>query len=408
VATPSPNPPGDERGVVEQAQNTMARLGYEGLRTVAMDPSRPNLIGQIGGASAGPVLTFSGHLDTKPPGELSEWTTGPYDPVVRDGRLYGLGATDMKGAVAAMVYAGAAVAQTAPSGTLRLALSADEEAGSRFGARFLVGLPEMAADAVLVGEPTGMKTSWTYVGIANRGIAAFRVSVRGTQMHSSLSDQVPSVNASVKLGSVLSRMASEFRPRYPHNPEVPGGPTVNLGVTLSGGVFFGVYPGHAEFGIDVRTVPGMTYAGLQSDFNAFVEKLRDEDPDLDVSVEPVPELGWLPPSSIAPDHPLVVATSSAARDVLGRDVPLGTMPAFTDGSQWNHAGMACIPAFGPGSLLQAHQPNEFVPVEDVIMAARIYALTAIRYLGSGDQAAAVTPRSLSARRPRPARPHAAR
>ena len=306
-----------------------------------------------------------------------------------------------------MVYAGAAVAQTAPSGTLRLALSADEEGGSRFGARFLVGLPEMAADAVLVGEPTGMKASWTYVGIANRGIAAFRVSVRGTQMHSSLSDQVPSVNASVKLGNVLSRMASEFRPRYPHDPKVPGGPTVNLGVTLSGGVFFGVYPGHAEFGIDVRTVPGMTFAVLQSDFKAFVEKLRDEDPDLDVSVEPVPELGWLPPSSIDPDHPLVAATSSAARDVLGHDVPLGTMPAFTDGSHWNHAGMACIPAFGPGSLLQAHQPNEFVPVEDVIMAARIYALTAIRYLGSGDEAAAATPTSLSARRPRPARPRAA-
>ncbi len=386
----------------------MARLGYASVRTVAMDASRPNLIGEVGGASAGPVLMFNGHLDTKPAGELSEWTTGPYDPVVREGRLYGLGATDMKGAVAAMVYAGAAVAQTAPPGTLRLALSADEEAGSRFGARFLVGLPEMAADAVLVGEPTGMKDSWTYVGIANRGIAAFRVSVHGTQMHSSLSDQVPSVNASVKLGNVLSRMASEFRPLYPHNPKVPGGPTVNLGVTLSGGVFFGVYPGHAEFGIDVRTVPGMTFAGLQSDFNAFVEKLRHEDPELDVSVEPVPELGWLPPSSIDPDHPLVAATSSAARDVLGRAVPSGTMPAFTDGSHWNHAGMACVPAFGPGSLLQAHQPNEFVPVEDVIMAARIYALTALRYLGSSDEAAAVTPTSRLAGRPRPARPRAAR
>jgi len=408
VATPSPNPPGDERDVVERARERMARLGYAGLRVVGKDASRPNLIGQVGGASAGPVLMFNGHLDTKPVGELSEWTTGPYDPVVREGRLYGLGSTDMKGAVAAMVYAGAAVAQTAPSGTLRLALSADEEAGSRFGAQFLVGLPEMAADAVLVGEPTGMKASWTYIGIANRGIAAFRVSVRGTQMHSSLSDQVPSVNASVKLANVLSRMASEFRPQYPHNPKVPGGPTVNLGVTLSGGVFYGVYPGHAEFGIDVRTVPGMTFAGLQSDFKAFVEKLRDEDPDLDVSVEPVPELGWLPPSSIDPDHPLVAATSSAARDVLGRDVSLGTMPAFTDGSHWNHAGMACISAFGPGSLLQAHQPNEFVPVEDVIMAARIYALTAIRYLGSGDGAAAVTPTSRSARRPRPARPRAAR
>lgn len=385
----------------------MSRLEYAAVRVVGMDAERPNLVGEVGGA-AGPVLMFNGHLDTKPAGETSEWTTGPYDPVIRDGRLHGLGSTDMKGAVAAMVYAGAAVAQADPRGTLRLALSADEEAGSRFGARFLAGLPEMAADAVLVGESTGMQVPWAYIGVANRGIACFRVSVRGTQMHSSLSDQVPSINASVKAGQVLSRLASEFRPRYPRNPKVPGGPTVNLGVTLTGGVFFGIYPGHAEFGIDVRTVPGMTLAGLHSDFTDFLEKLRDEDPELDVSIEPVPDLAWHPPSAIDPEHPLVAAASTAARDMLGREVPLGTMPAFTDGSHWNHAGMPCISAFGPGSLLQAHQPNEFVAVDDVIMAARIYALTALRYLSAGDEAAAATPRSRPAGRPRPARPRAAR
>src|SRR5260370_10866056 len=106
----------------------------------------------------------------------------------------------MKGAVAAMVFAGAAVAETEPHGTLRVALSADEEAGSRFGARFLAGLPELAADAVLVGEATSMKDPWAYRAVANRGISCFRGSVRGTQIHSSRSDQVPSVNPSVKAG----------------------------------------------------------------------------------------------------------------------------------------------------------------------------------------------------------------
>ena len=408
VATPSPNPPGDEREVVARARETMSRLGYAAIRAVGMDASRPNLIAEVGGASAGPVLMFNGHLDTKPAGDLTEWATGPYDPVIREGRLHGLGAADMKGAVAAMVFAGAAVAETEPPGTLRVALSADEEAGSRFGARFLAGLPELTADAVLVGEATGMKDPWAYLAVANRGISCFRVSVRGTQMHSSLSDQVPSVNASVKAGQVLARMASEFRPRFPRDPKVPGGPTVNLGVTLSGGVFFGVYPGHAEFGIDVRTVPGMTLAGLHADLTAFLERLLVDDPELDASVEPVPDLAWHAPSSIDPTHALVVAASSAARDVLGREVPLGTMPAFTDGSHWNQAGMACIPAFGPGTLLVAHRPNEFVVVDEVIMAARIYALTALRYLGAGDQRSAFIPKSRPAGRPHRARPRAAR
>ena len=381
VATPSPNPPGDERKVAERARSEMARLGYTAIREGALEPTRPNVVGEVAGQRPGRLLMLNGHIDTKPEGDLSQWAIGPYDPVIRDGRLYGLGSADMKGAVAAMVYAGAALAEVgAPSGTLRVVLTADEENGSRFGAIFLAAQPDFAADAVVVGEATGMQSPWAYLAVASRGISCFRISVRGTQMHSSLSDQVPSVNASVKLSQVLSRMASQFRPRYPVDSRVRGGPTVNLGVTLSGGVFYGIYPGYAEFGMDIRTVPGMTHAGLQADLAEFLEQLRREDPELDVTVDPVPELAWFEPSSVDPAHPLVLAAQSAARDVLGRDVPLGTMPAFTDGTHWHLAGSACIPALGPGTLLVAHRPNEYVAVAEVVEAARIYALTALRYL----------------------------
>jgi acetylornithine deacetylase len=199
-------------------------------------------------------------------------------------------------------------------------------------------------------------------------------------MHSSLSDQVPSVNASVKLGQVLTRMAAGFRPSHTVRPGVSGTPTVNLGVTLAGGVYYGIYPGHAEFGIDVRTVAGMTHERLRSELEDFLDQLRAEDPELRVIAEPVPDLDWFPPSSIDPGHPVVTAAEGAAREVLGREVPLATMPAFTDGTHWQLAGLPCIPAFGPGSLLLAHRPNEYVSVDEVIEAARIYALTALRYL----------------------------
>jgi len=389
VATPSPNPPGDERQVADRARSEMERLGYPDIRVVARDPARPNLVAEIAGVGDGPTLMFNGHLDTKPAGDLAEWSPGPYDPVIRDGVLHGLGSADMKGAVAAMVHAGAALLQAgAPPGRLRVVLTADEEAGSRYGAGFLAGRADLKADAALVGEPTGMETGWAYVAVASRGISCFRIIARGTQMHSSLSDSVRSVNASVKLAQVLSRMSSEFRPTYPVNARVPGRPTVNLGVTLSGGVFYGIFPGHAEFGVDVRTIPGMTLAGLQADVAAFLEELRKQDPELDVTMEPLPELEWLPASSIDPAHPLVVAAQGAGRDVLGRDVPVATMPAFTDGSYWKAAGSACIPAFGPGTLLVAHRPNESVAVGEIVDAARIYALTALRYL----EAEPATPR----------------
>jgi acetylornithine deacetylase/succinyl-diaminopimelate desuccinylase-like protein len=381
VTTPSPNPPGDERKMAEVVGKAMTSMGFTNVRTLALAEERPNVVGDVG--AGGPVLILNGHIDTKPSGDESEWETGPYEAAIRDGRIYGLGATDMKGAVAAIVFAGAALAEAGLMlGTLRAVLTADEEAGSRFGARFLAGRPEVAGDAVIVCEPTGMRQPWTYIAKASRGIACYVVSVRGTQMHSSLSDQVPSVNASVKLAQVLARMAAEFKPRYPHADASSPRPTVNLGVTLSGGVFFGIYPGHADFGIDVRTVPGMTVEQLRADLRTFLERLRADDPELDVSIQTREGLEWFPPSAIDPSHPVLGAARAAAREVLGRDVPLGTMPAFTDGTHWHLAGIPCVPAFGPGSLLLAHQPNEWVGVEEVVQAAKIYALTALRFFAA--------------------------
>ncbi|MFN8187659.1 MAG: M20 family metallopeptidase [Gaiellales bacterium] len=384
VATPSPNPPGDERAAAEIASQAMRGLGFRDVTSLGLEDARPNVVGTVG-APTGRTLLLNGHLDTKPAGNLEEWRTGPWDPVVEDGRLCGLGSTDMKGAVAAMIHAGGALHESGAltDGRLRLALVADEEAGSRFGAAYLAGRPEAAADAVIVCEPTGTTSGWEYIAAASRGISCFRIVVRGTQMHSSLSDRLPSVNASVELARLLTRLADEWRPSFDPHPAIPGGPTVNAGVTLSGGVFFGIYPGEAEFGVDVRTVPGMTLERLRSDLGAFLDRLRADRPDLDARVEWVPDLEWFPPSWIDPDHSVVRAARTAATEVLGRDVPVGIMPAFTDGTHWSLAGIPTVPAFGPGRLPLAHRPNEWLSVQELHEAARIYALSALRFCAPG-------------------------
>ena len=143
------------------------------------------------------------------------WKTPPYEPSIIDGRLYGLGAADMKAAIAAMVFAGRCLADSgALEGELRLLFTADEEAGAALGAKFLVNQIE-TADGILVGEPTGVEKPWEYLAVAARGVACFRVVVRGTQMHSALTDRLPSVNASVKLAEVLGSFARNFRPPVP-------------------------------------------------------------------------------------------------------------------------------------------------------------------------------------------------
>jgi acetylornithine deacetylase/succinyl-diaminopimelate desuccinylase-like protein len=238
---------------------------------------------------------------------------------------------------------------------------------------------------VLVGEPTGIDWPWEYIGVVARGISCFRIVVRGTQMHSSLTDRLPSVNASAKLGGVLARFA-ELCPRFALEPGCPPcAPKVNVGVTLRGGVFYGVCPGEAEFGVDVRLVPGMRREDLEEDVEQLLRVLRDEDPELDVMVEWLDGLDWLEPQRIDADHPLVAAARGAAADVLGRELPAAVFPGGTDAGYWQSAGMPALPALGPGLLRHAHAPNESVGVDEIVAASRIYALTALRFLAGEDE-----------------------
>ena len=104
VATPSPNPPGDERAVAALVVDKLRALGIGRIDTVGANEARPNVIARVG-STARPALVLCGHLDTKPPGDLSQWRLDPYGASIEDGELYGLGSGDMKGAVAAMVFA---------------------------------------------------------------------------------------------------------------------------------------------------------------------------------------------------------------------------------------------------------------------------------------------------------------
>lgn len=384
IAAPSPTPPGDERQVTWVLVDHLQELGLNDITIAALKPERPNVICRIGGQEKpSPTLILNGHIDTKPVGDAADqWNTDPLEPTIRDGRLYGLGASDMKGAVAAFVYAGAAIARAFPDlpGELLLVFSADEEGGSAYGGKYLAHDYGLRADAAIVCEPTGITRPWEFIAPVARGISCFKIKVKGTQMHSSLSDQLPSVNASVKLAGVLDRMSRELEIQAPSHPLCPDGITVNLGVMLHGGVTYGVYPGYAEFAVDVRTIPGMTQAGVERDVEAFLERLRQEDPQLDVELafEPLP-VGWTPPCEVPADAPVVRAAQAAAGQVLGTVPPLRALPAVTDGAHFAAVGIDTIPAFGPGLLPLAHCANEYIAIENLGQAAQIYALTALNF-----------------------------
>ena len=137
VAARSPSPPGDETAAATIVAERLRSLGVGDVTVLAADPARPNVIARIVGRGDGPTLVLNGHLDTKPPGDMAAWNTAPWEPTIDDGMLAGLGAADMKGAVAAMVYAGLAVQKAEARGTLVLAFTADEESGGTYGPKWL-------------------------------------------------------------------------------------------------------------------------------------------------------------------------------------------------------------------------------------------------------------------------------
>ncbi len=384
IAIPSPNPPGNERAVADFVAEQLSELGITDVAEHGTDPSRPNLVVRVEGVGEGPTLLLSGHLDTKPAGDMNAWETDPWDPVIRDGVLIGLGSGDMKVAVAAIMFAAAALRNHgAFNGELQLVFTADEEAGSIVGSKWMAEAGLLQADVAVIGEPSGITREWEAIHLVSRGAALFKIKILGTQMHSSVSDRLPAINATVEMARLIDRMDREFRDRVtfePH-PLCPLGPTVNVGVMAEAGVFYGVYPGNAEFACDIRTLPGMSQEQLEADIRGFLDDAMRDDSDLRAELDF--EI-WVPPTEIAPDNPAVRALQAAAADILDEPPRLDAFPGATDAPHFQlTAGIPTVAAFGPGLLPRAHSPNEHLAVDSIGQASKIYALAAWRYLSEG-------------------------
>jgi len=381
IKTPSINPPGDEREVSAVICQRLDQLGVKDVQLLACDETRPNVVAQVVGGKPGKRIMFSGHIDTKPPGDLSQWKTNPLEAVVQGDQLIGLGSGDMKAAIAAMVYAAAAL-KTLDSfpGEMALALTADEENGSVYGSKWLADQGHIKADVCVIGEPGGIFTEWESVHLVSRGAALFKVVVFGTQMHSSISDQLPAVNATLKMAALAIKMQNELKNylTFDEHPLCKFGPTVNIGVTAKSGVTYGVFPGRAEFACDIRTVPGMTEEQVKKDILRFLSDAKKSEPELNA------ELEWnlmVGATEISMDDPVVACLQQVSKNVLGTTPKLDAFPGATDAAYiQTAAGVPCIASFGPGYLPRAHSPNENMHVNGAAQAAMIYALAAVRYL----------------------------
>jgi len=381
IRTPSVNPPGNEVPISKIILEKLQMLGVTQHQIVGALDERPNVLAHVKGTKSGRTMMLSGHIDTKPPGNLDEWRTNPHEPTIIGDQLVGLGSGDMKGAIAGMVYAAAALANLGDfSGSLALALTADEENGSVYGSKWLASEGLIKADVCVIGEPGGIQREWESLHLVSRGVALFKVVVLGTQMHSSISDQLPAVNATLKMAALALKMQKELRSylTFDEHPLCKHGPTINVGVMASAGVTYGVFPGRAEFASDIRTLPGMTEEQIRLDIQRFLDDAMAQDRELRATLEWNRMMGA---TEIDSNNDVVQVLRSASETVLGQAPVLDAFPGATDAAYiQTAAGVPCVASFGPGFLPQAHSPNESMHKDGPAQAAMIYALSALRYL----------------------------
>jgi acetylornithine deacetylase len=381
IKTPSENPPGNEGDVGRTILEKLKQLGIADVKILEKKPRRPNILATMYGFKKNPVLVLNAHIDTKPVGERDAWTVDPFSGTIRNGEMYGRGAVDMKAAAAAMTIAASVVRESGlnPGGTILLALTADEETDGGLGVGWLVREGALKADAAIVGEPSGVEKSFENLDVSVRGVYAFDLVVKGTQMHSSLSDTKPAINATLKLAKILSRMPTELKLRYESDPFYPQGVTINPGVFIRGGVWYGVVPGLCTAGNDIRILPSMSKDKVTDDIERWLNLLRTEDPELNVSAE---LKLFVEGAEIGKGEPIVSSCVRAYREIFGFEPKVAGFPAADDARYMiNQGHFPAVTAFGPGLLGLAHGPDERVPVEDIIRATKIYAIAALDYLG---------------------------
>jgi acetylornithine deacetylase/succinyl-diaminopimelate desuccinylase-like protein len=269
-------------------------------------------------------------------------------------------------------------AANADRGRLCLILTADEEAGGELGASALAASGLLDVEVVVIGEPSGIDEPWEAIHLISRGICCFEVEIQGMQGHSGLSARLPTSAAVAAAKAVLALDA--LAPSHPSTASYPCEPTVNAGVQLAAGVFYGVHPGHARVACDIRLVPGMSRDVLDREITSALAAALPDDVEWTVTHR-ADGLGWTPAVEIAADHPVVDAARLACQEVLGRTPPLAAYPGGTDAAAFAIvAGIPCIASLGPGWLSVAHGPNERVALSQVHEATQIYAVLAADHL----------------------------
>ena len=329
--------------------------GVASTKVTSEDGRKANLVATIGGGGDGGIV-LSGHTDVVPV-DGQDWQTDPFTLTRQGDRLFGRGSSDMKGFIACAMAAVPDLVAAKLSRPVHLAFSYDEEVGC-FGVHGIVD--QFAADGVrpaicLVGEPTMMR-----VVNAHKGAATFTTRLKGKEVHSSLTHMgVNTVIYGAELVGFIASLAEERKQRLDPNFDPPY-TTVHVGM-MHGGTAVNIVPQDCEIVWEFRAVEGDDGADIKQRVQAFIDedllpRMRAVAPEADIVTEPIAEVVGLFPEKDGAAETLI--------KLLAQRNDTETVSYGTEGGVFQVAGISTV-VCGPGDIAVAHQPNEFVDVDQI-------------------------------------------
>ena len=378
VAAPSVNPAGDTREVADVVTRALRERGISSRQehVVAMMPS---VLAEIDSGRPGPHLVLNVHLDTMPPGDETAWTQPVWELTRTQGRLYGLGMGNMKGAVAAMITAAALLAEHRDSWSGRITVTAvsDEVVFGDNGAAYLLREhPDLLGDGLICGEGPGFQR----LALGEKGVLWVELSAEGPSGHSSAVQRGTSASARMSeavtrvdglnglTGSLPAELAVMARVGQETDPGLVL--TANVG-TVSAGTFVGQIATRATAEVDLRLPPGITAAQALVLVQGAVK---------DVETLRVRELKGWDANWTAPDAPLTRSWERASCIVRGEPATYAIRLPASDASRWRRAGVQAL-CYGPQPTWSAGT-DDYAEEEEVLRCASLYAVTALEFLGA--------------------------
>ncbi len=351
-----------EQEVCEYLSDILKSLGMK-VRLQEVLPKRPNIIAEVLGGNNGKSIMFNGHIDTVPIGNIEKWNTDPYKAIIKDNKLFGRGATDMKGSIASMIIAIKYIMNNVENFNGKIIFTgvmAEETTG--LGTQKVLE-ENIKTDMAIVGEPSDEK-----IYRAHKGTIWFNIFTYGKLEHSSESNK-ESNNAIINMMKLIEEINKISKELEGKNNSLVGHPSINVGL-IEGGTKQNMIADSCKVSIDRRILPEEEPNEILDELRVRFDNLRLIDNRLKFNIEKDTIREAV---EVSESEPIVQEVKRAVNKILNINPIVSGMKATTDMSILVNQGNIPSVIYGPGFIKQAHTIDEFIEVERLVKSSQVYA-----------------------------------